>query len=116
MVDSRRMRRAFTLIEILVVVMILGLLAAIVVPQFGDASTEARRTAFINSGRIFVSAAKLYHLDLGVHPHARSGVLPVGFGDYIQSQNWERATPIGGEWKARSPGGGPSAVKKELAS
>src|SRR5690554_2971706 len=34
-------RRAFTLIEILIVVVILGILAAIVIPQFTDASTEA---------------------------------------------------------------------------
>lgn len=36
-----RFRRAFTLVEILIVVVILGILAAIVVPQFGGASVEA---------------------------------------------------------------------------
>lgn len=38
---SRR-RRAFTLVEILVVVVILGILSAIVVPQFSSASEEAK--------------------------------------------------------------------------
>ncbi|MCC5823526.1 MAG: prepilin-type N-terminal cleavage/methylation domain-containing protein [Phycisphaerales bacterium] len=37
----RRVRRAFTLVEILIVVVILGILAAIVVPQFVNASEEA---------------------------------------------------------------------------
>lgn len=35
-------KRAFTLVEILIVVVILGILAAIVVPQFTDAANEAR--------------------------------------------------------------------------
>jgi len=36
-----QVKRAFTLIEILIVVVILGILAAIVIPQFSDASTQA---------------------------------------------------------------------------
>jgi general secretion pathway protein G len=36
-------RRAFTLVEILIVVIILGILAAIVMPKFSSASVEAKR-------------------------------------------------------------------------
>lgn len=38
----KRSSRGFTLVEILIVVIILGILAAIVIPQFTQASTEAR--------------------------------------------------------------------------
>ena len=37
--------RAFTLVEILIVVMILGILAAVVIPRFTTASNEARTNA-----------------------------------------------------------------------
>src|SRR4051794_25614562 len=41
---SRQPPRAFTLVEILIVVIILGILAAIVIPQFANASSDARTT------------------------------------------------------------------------
>ncbi|MCX5662103.1 MAG: prepilin-type N-terminal cleavage/methylation domain-containing protein [Planctomycetota bacterium] len=46
-------RRAFTLVEILIVVTILGILAAIVVPQFVSANSESRDSAMLmNLSRI----------------------------------------------------------------
>jgi len=43
-----RMPKAFTLVEILIVVVILGVLSAIVVPQFATATGEAASTATYN--------------------------------------------------------------------
>jgi len=104
------MRRAFTLIEILVVVVILGLLAAIVIPQFSDFTGDTQRAAFVSSARIFVAAAKRYELDYGEYPAAKHGELPDGFGDYIQSNKWESLTPIGGDWEAKLNTGGVTAA------
>ncbi len=42
------MRRAFTLVEILIVVVILGILAAIVIPQFTSATQDAQSSATYN--------------------------------------------------------------------
>ena len=42
MCNAKRSLRGFTLVEILIVVIILGILAAIVIPQFANASSDAR--------------------------------------------------------------------------
>jgi general secretion pathway protein G len=43
-INARRSYQGFTLVEILIVVIILGILAAIVIPQFTNASTSARQS------------------------------------------------------------------------
>ena len=42
---TKRKNSGFTLVEILIVVVILGILAAIVIPQFSQASNEARESS-----------------------------------------------------------------------
>ncbi len=66
MTIRRRNRRAFTLVEILIVVIILGILAAVVIPQFADASTDAKLSALqtnLATIRTQLSMYKLQHND-----------------------------------------------------
>ena len=49
----KRMKKAFTLIEILIVVVLLGILAAIVIPNFSNASDTARASMLADNLRIF---------------------------------------------------------------
>ena len=58
----KRMRRAFTLIEILIVVVILGILAAIVIPQFTDASQEAMESSLLTQLQTIRSQIELYNV------------------------------------------------------
>lgn len=56
----------FTLVEILIVVVILGILAAIVIPQFTQASTEAREASLrsnLQSIRSQIELFKIQHND-----------------------------------------------------
>ena len=55
-------KKGFTLIEILIVVIILGILAAIVIPQFSNASTAAKASSLATAGQTLRSQVAYYKL------------------------------------------------------
>lgn len=57
---SRTRRSGFTLVEILIVVIILGILAAIVIPQFTNASTSAKTNSLTSDLQTIRSQIQLY--------------------------------------------------------
>ena len=65
-----RSRRAFTLIEMLVVIGIIAILAAILFPVFSSARIKARQTACIGQLQQLVTALKQYHEDYRAYPPA----------------------------------------------
>lgn len=69
-----RGQRGFTLIEIMVVVVILGILAAMVVPKVLDRPDQARATAAKQDVAGLMQALKLYRLDHGSYPNMTQGL------------------------------------------
>lgn len=59
---NTRRNQGFTLVEILIVVVILGILAAIVIPQFSSASTEAKENSLQSSLQTMRSQISLYKI------------------------------------------------------
>ena len=57
-----RGHRAFTLIEILIVVVILGILASILIPQFANVSQDSRRTAELTTVQTLRNQITLYRV------------------------------------------------------
>lgn len=73
-VSSLRDQRGFTLIEILVVVVILGILAGIVVPRLLGEPEKARRTKAVIQIRSFEQSLASFKLDNGFFPSTEQGL------------------------------------------
>ncbi|MCK4277531.1 MAG: prepilin-type N-terminal cleavage/methylation domain-containing protein [Phycisphaerae bacterium] len=104
--------KAFTLVEILIVVIILGILAAIVIPQFTKASEDARESALASDLQMIRSQLELYKVQhLENYPNGvgiaawqvqltgqtdNTGAAGTDFGPYMQSFPKNQFAPSGG--------------------
>ncbi|HEV8543383.1 MAG TPA: type II secretion system major pseudopilin GspG [Verrucomicrobiae bacterium] len=81
-------RRGFTLIELLLVLVILGILAAIVVPKFSGRTEQARIAAAQSQISTFGVALDAFEVDNGYYPKGKNGL-----ADLVQqprdAQNWK---------------------------
>ncbi len=90
---SRRARHGFTLIEILIVVVILGILAAIVIPQFTDAAAEASRSNLQSQLQTLRSQIELWNVQNPADPYD-VGITPDGtFWDNLVQNNYLQTLP-----------------------
>ena len=97
-----RLRRGFTLVEIMVTVTILALLIAVAVPTSRRFQRKAQNTTFVNNLRIFTQVFETYAMRNGSWPpDTAAGLVPSGMtgtGE-IREDNWTATTPVGGQWK-----------------
>jgi general secretion pathway protein G len=83
-------QRGFTLIEIMVVVVIIGVLGALIVPQFMDRPDQAKVVAARSDVQAIATALEIYRLDNHHYPSTQQGLdalsqRPAG---QPQARNW----------------------------
>jgi general secretion pathway protein G len=71
---NRQTRAGFTLVEVMVVVVILGILAVLIVPRVLGRTDEARVAAAKHDIAAIMQSLKLYHLDNGRFPTNDQGL------------------------------------------
>ena len=105
MMRRPRNRRAFTLIEIMIVLAIIALLAALAVPSWMRARKRAAGVKAANALRVFGDAFALYAVENGQYPKDSHMVLPPGAGMelYLEEATWLAPTPIGGRFNWEGP-------------
>ena len=89
---TSQLKRAFTLIEILIVVVILGILAAVVVPQFTNAADDANDAAVRSQLQTMRGQIELYRAQQGSDPD----LITNGWSD-LTTNTFENFTYIRGD-------------------
>jgi type II secretion system protein G len=101
----------FTLVEIMIVVTIIGMIAAIALPSFSKARMRSRASTEMTDLRTLESAFQMYAADNGDFPPPNwlPGVVPPGMNSYLHGNIWTEPAPAGGRyaWMQHAAPNGP---------
>jgi prepilin-type N-terminal cleavage/methylation domain-containing protein len=99
MTTIKQQTRGFTLIEMMIIVAVVGLLAAISVPTMVRARDVSQSAVMYNDMRVAGAAFELYAMEQGDYPpNAGPGVIPVGMAEYLGDFAWTEKNSVNGSW------------------
>jgi prepilin-type N-terminal cleavage/methylation domain-containing protein len=96
-------RKGFTLIELLIVVVIIGILAAIAIPKFANTKQKAVRSSMISDLRNLATAQEAFYADSTRYAGSYSSTIGSNSVNFAASQNNTLAittTASGAAWTA----------------
>jgi len=82
---KNRSTKGFTLVEIMIVVVIIGLLAAMAIPAFQKVRASSQDKAVLNNLRQVSAAADQYFLEQGVSTVASSDLVGTNSSQYVKA-------------------------------
>jgi type IV pilus assembly protein PilA len=85
----RRNRKGFTLVELVVVIAILGILAAIAVPRFLGSLDTAEENADQSTLAAVSSAVSLFFMENGTYPADTDALIAAGYIDNVSLNNYD---------------------------
>jgi prepilin-type N-terminal cleavage/methylation domain-containing protein len=91
-------RPGFTLVEIMIVVVIIGLLAALGVPAIARVKSQAVAKRYLNDVRQIASGAERYAMEFGQFPPNGIGAIHPNLRGYVPDSLFGTTTPLGGVW------------------
>ena len=95
---KERTTAGFTLVEIMIVVTIIGLLAALALPALGRMKVRATTTRYLADVRQIRDGAERYALENGNFPPNGVAGLHEALRTYVPDKLFGTTTPIGGVW------------------
>ena len=105
-----RRSSGFTLVELMVVVVVIGLLAAVAIPQYERSRRNAKIGRTAAELRSLSTAFVAYQAAHGALPDDSHAALPAGMDEFISPSVWADGTPLGGSYNWEGPNAYPYAA------